>query len=429
MSANQPPSGWNPNPHPQPPYGQQPGCSQPQSGYGQPQQNYAQPGGSQAEFDAPTQVFTQPPSLTPPQYYSATAQHDPYAPGGGSGWEAQLPHSDREYNTTWLLALFLGGLGVDRFYLGKFGSGIAKLLTLGGVGIWWLVDVIVSVSGNAKDAAGLKVRPAKPEHRVVGWVTASALIVISLIMGGVNSDDEVEHIAEEPAALMSTQDEEVAVEVEPETVDAEPVEEEPSPDPVAADNSPSITVSQSEALESAQSYLSFMAFSREGLIDQLEYEGFSKEDATFAADNVGADWMEQAVKSAESYLRTMAFSKEGLIDQLLYEGFTQEQAEYGVEQAYGDPTTQAIESAESYLRTMPFSRSGLIDQLVYEGFTVDEATTAVDSLTVDWNEQAAEQAESYLRFTSFSRSGLIDQLLYEGFTQSQAEYGANAVGL
>lgn len=91
-----------------------------------------------------------------------------------------------------------------------------------------------------------------------------------------------------------------------------------------------VTVSQKNALRSAQSYLSFSAFSYSGLIDQLEFEGYSTEDATFAADYCGADWNEQAAASAENYLSFMGFSRSGLIDQLMFEGFTREQAEYGV---------------------------------------------------------------------------------------------------
>ena len=72
-----------------------------------------------------------------------------------------------------------------------------------------------------------------------------------------------------------------------------------------------------------------MPFSYSGLIEQLEYEGYSTEDATYAADNCGADWNEQAALSAEDYLDIMSFSRDGLIEQLVYEGFTQEQAEYG----------------------------------------------------------------------------------------------------
>ncbi|MBQ2770690.1 MAG: Ltp family lipoprotein [Clostridia bacterium] len=93
-----------------------------------------------------------------------------------------------------------------------------------------------------------------------------------------------------------------------------------------------LTMGQINALGSAESYLSFMAFSQKGLVKQLEFEGFTKEEATFAADMCGADWFEQAAKSAESYLSFMSFSKSGLISQLKYEGFTQEQAEYGAAQ-------------------------------------------------------------------------------------------------
>ena len=90
------------------------------------------------------------------------------------------------------------------------------------------------------------------------------------------------------------------------------------------------TMGQKNALGAAENYLSFMAFSRSGLIEQLEFEGYSIEDATFAVDNCGADWNEQAAKSAQNYLDMMSFSRQDLIDQLVFEGFTQEQAEYGV---------------------------------------------------------------------------------------------------
>ena len=83
------------------------------------------------------------------------------------------------------------------------------------------------------------------------------------------------------------------------------------------------------ALSKAHDYLSFTSFSYSGLIDQLEYEEFSTEAATYAADNCGADWNEQAAMKAQSYMDFSSFSRQGLIDQLLYEGFTQEQAEYG----------------------------------------------------------------------------------------------------
>ena len=90
-----------------------------------------------------------------------------------------------------------------------------------------------------------------------------------------------------------------------------------------------MTMGQKIALKKAKSYLNTMAFSRDGLIKQLEFEGFSNEDSVFAVDNCNADWNEQAAKKAKSYLNTMAFSRDGLINQLEFEGFTTEQAEYG----------------------------------------------------------------------------------------------------
>lgn len=95
---------------------------------------------------------------------------------------------------------------------------------------------------------------------------------------------------------------------------------------------PDMTMAQKNALRSAKSYLDLTAFSRSGLIKQLEFEGYETEDATFAVDNCGADWNEQAVLKAKDYLEMTAFSRDGLIKQLEFEGFTHEEAVYGAEQ-------------------------------------------------------------------------------------------------
>lgn len=92
------------------------------------------------------------------------------------------------------------------------------------------------------------------------------------------------------------------------------------------------TVSQRNALRTARDYLNYTAFSRPGLISQLEYEKYSTEDATWALDHMTINWNEQAAKSAKNYLDYTGFSRFGLIDQLIYEGFTPEEAEYGVGQ-------------------------------------------------------------------------------------------------
>jgi hypothetical protein len=89
------------------------------------------------------------------------------------------------------------------------------------------------------------------------------------------------------------------------------------------------TLGEKNALKKAESYLSFMPFSYSGLVKQLEFEGFSHEEAVYGADHCGADWYEQAALKAETYLDFMAFSRDGLISQLEFEGFTRQQAEYG----------------------------------------------------------------------------------------------------
>ena len=105
----------------------------------------------------------------------------------------------------------------------------------------------------------------------------------------------------------------------------------PSTDTSSSDSSvTSATVGQEQAAEMAESYLDSQSFSRKGLIEQLEYEGFTHQEAEYGVDQTGADWNEQAAKKAESYLRSQSFSRKGLIEQLEYEGFTRQQAEYGV---------------------------------------------------------------------------------------------------
>lgn len=91
-----------------------------------------------------------------------------------------------------------------------------------------------------------------------------------------------------------------------------------------------IELGNTNAKNKALSYLRSLPFSHSGLVKQLLYEGFTQEQATYGADNCGADWNKQASLKAQAYLRSLSFSRQGLINQLLYEGYTQEQAEYGV---------------------------------------------------------------------------------------------------
>jgi hypothetical protein len=64
------------------------------------------------------------------------------------------PNQPKDWLVALLLSIFLGTLGVDRFYMGYVGLGILKLLTFGGCCIWWLIDVILIATGSLKDAQG-----------------------------------------------------------------------------------------------------------------------------------------------------------------------------------------------------------------------------------------------------------------------------------
>ena len=67
-------------------------------------------------------------------------------------------NSDKDWMTTLLLAFFLGFLGVDHFYTGKTMTGILKLITLGGCGLWALIDIIMIVTESYKDGNGLVIK-------------------------------------------------------------------------------------------------------------------------------------------------------------------------------------------------------------------------------------------------------------------------------
>lgn len=62
--------------------------------------------------------------------------------------------SEKSFVATLLLSFFLGSLGVHRFYVGKIGTGILMLVTLGGMGIWSLIDFIMIAIGKFTDAEG-----------------------------------------------------------------------------------------------------------------------------------------------------------------------------------------------------------------------------------------------------------------------------------
>ncbi|KAL3312827.1 TM2 domain-containing protein 3 [Cichlidogyrus casuarinus] len=62
--------------------------------------------------------------------------------------------SDKSYISTFFYSVFLGGFGADRFYLGHTNEGFGKLLSVGGLGVWSIVDFILIAIGYVKPPAG-----------------------------------------------------------------------------------------------------------------------------------------------------------------------------------------------------------------------------------------------------------------------------------
>lgn len=169
------------------------------------------------------------------------------------------------------------------------------------------------------------------------------IIALFVLIGafGNKDDKDTKDTANQTANIQKSTNKESKID---ETKAANPTEEptpeptseptaEPTPEPTSEppkEETPKLTMGQKNALSKANSYLNYSAFSYSGLIEQLEFEGFSNEDATYAVDNCGADWNEQAAIKAQEYLDYDSFSRSGLIEQLEFEGFAKEQAEYGV---------------------------------------------------------------------------------------------------
>ena len=162
--------------------------------------------------------------------------------------------------------------------------------------------------------------------KVIKWVGILfvAFIIFAILVGPSDevieteeSDDILSTVEESTSEGEEAQDFQVEVnnDIEPESVNSE---------------LPESTVSQKNAVRAAENYLRVGPFSESGLIEQLEFEGYSTEDATYAVQNIDVDYNEQAQKSAENYLEISPFSRSGLIEQLIFEGYTQAQAEFGV---------------------------------------------------------------------------------------------------
>lgn len=86
----------------------------------------------------------------------------------------------KSFVATWLFAWLLGYFAIDRFYLGKIGTGVLKLLTLGGFGLWYLIDLILVLAGGQHDKRGRDLAGYQ-QNKTVAWI----ITIVVFLLGGV----------------------------------------------------------------------------------------------------------------------------------------------------------------------------------------------------------------------------------------------------
>lgn len=228
----------------------------------------------------------------------------------------------KRWLTAFSLSLFLGGLGIDRFYLGKPGTGILKLFTLGGLGLWALIDFILIAT---KSMPGVQWVDEQNDDTKKAWIMFSGVVVLGLIIN-ISSSGSYSSLGPNSTSPTVPETQENISEENTESQTIQQKEQEPN-----------VPAEYKSALAKATRYANTMNMSKKGVYDQLvsEYgEKFKPEAAQYAIDNVKADWNKNALAKANSYQSNLDMSPAAIRDQLVSpygEKFTEAEADYAIQ--------------------------------------------------------------------------------------------------
>lgn len=105
----------------------------------------------------------------------------------------QIVKIERDWSVALILSIFLGWLGIDRFYLGQGFVGFLKLITFGGLGVWWLIDIFIIGTKSVrsvkwKDESLIKKHPILI---IIIFIVAFNFIVLASIIGSDTDESTV----------------------------------------------------------------------------------------------------------------------------------------------------------------------------------------------------------------------------------------------